>query len=149
MFSGVLAGLFLVHGLITIGSGVGAVVDGGRKAWADPGLANAAWLSWWPINLGRSWLVDAAELGPTGYAVGGLIWLASGVAFALAGLGLFGVVPGLTGAWQPLALAGGGFGLAAVVLFLHPWYAIALLINLAVLATRAGTEPTPFSLAGA
>jgi hypothetical protein len=148
MFASVVAGLFLVHGLITIGSGLGAVVDGGRKAWADPGLANTAWLSWWPTNLGRSWLVDVAQLGPTGYAVGGLIWLASGVAFAVAGLGLLGV-PGLKGVWQPLALAGGGFGIAAVALFLHPWYAIALLINLTVLATRAGTVRTPLNLAGA
>jgi len=53
-----------------MGSGLGAVADGGRKAWADPGQANAAWLSWWPLNLGRSWLVDAAQLGPSGYALG-------------------------------------------------------------------------------
>ena len=148
MLSGVLAGLFLVHGLITLGNGIGVVVDGGRKAWADPGLANAAWLSWWPLNLGRSWLVDAAQLGPSGYALGGLIWLISGLAFVGAGLGLFGV-PGLNGLWQPLALAGGCFGLTAVALFFHPWYVLALLINLAVLATRAGTERSPFTLAGA
>ena len=101
MVSGVLAGLFLVHGLITVGNGLGAVADGGRKAWADPGLANAAWVSWWPMNLGRSWLVDAAQLGLTGYALGGLIWLASGLALTGAGLGLFGV-PALKGIWQPL-----------------------------------------------
>ena len=148
MLTEILAGLFVVHGLITLGNGLGAVADGGRKAWADPGLANAAWLSWWPINLGRSWLVDAAQLGPSGYALGGLIWLISGLAFAGAGLGLFGV-PGLKGLWQPLALAGSGFGLTAVALFFHPWYALALLINLAVLATRAGTERSPFTLGGA
>ena len=148
MLTEILAGLFVVHGLITLGNGLGAVADGGRKAWVDPGLANAAWLSWWPINLGRSWLVDAAQLGPGGYALGGLIWLISGLAFAGAGLGLFGV-PGLKGLWQPLALAGSGFGLTAVALFFHPWYALALLINLAVLATRAGTERSPFNLAGA
>jgi hypothetical protein len=70
----------------------------------------------------------------------------SGFAFAAAGLGLFGV-PGPKTMWQPLALTGGGFGLAAVAAFFHPWYAIALLVNLAVLATRAGTERTPFNLA--
>ena len=147
MFTGILAILFFIHGLITIGSGFGAVVDGGRKAWSDPGLANATWLSWWPLNLGRSWVVDAAQLGPTAYAIGGLIWIASGLAFAAAGLGLFGMT-GLKGIWQPLALAGGGFGLAAVAMFFHPWYAIALLVNLAVLATRAGTERMPFNLGG-
>ncbi len=146
MFAGVIAALFLIHGLITIGNGFGAILDGGRKAWADPGLANAAWLNWWPMNLGRSWLVDTAQLGPMGYALGGWIWLISGLAFAVAALGLFGV-PGLKGIWQPLALAGGGFGLTAVALFFHPWYAIALLVNLAVLVTRAGTERTPFPLA--
>jgi hypothetical protein len=148
MISGVLGVLFFVHGLITTGIGVGGVADGGRRAWADPGLPNAPWLSWWPMNLGRSWLIDASPLGPSGYALGGLIWLASGVAFAGAGLGLFGV-PGLRGLWQPLALAGGACGLTAVVLFFHPWYVLALLINLAVLATRAGTERSPFTLAGA
>jgi hypothetical protein len=148
MFTGVLAGLFFVHGLITIGSGVGAVADGGRKAWADPGLANAPWLSWWPMGLGRSWLIDVAQLGPSGYAVGGLSWLASGLAFIGAGLGLFGV-PVVKGIWQPLALTGGAFGLTAVALFFHPWYALALLINSAVLITRAGTERSPLIVAGA
>ena len=61
MFTGVVATLFFIHGLITMGNGFGAVLDGGRKAWADPGLANAAWLSWWPLNLGRSWFIDAAR----------------------------------------------------------------------------------------
>src|SRR5438128_3512003 len=126
---GVLAGLFFVHGLITMASGMGAVADGGRKAWTEPGLANAAWLSWWPINLGRSWIIDAAQIGPPGYALGELIWLASGLAFVGAGLGLFGV-PGLQPVWRMLALAGGGFGVTAVALFFHPWYALALLINL-------------------
>jgi hypothetical protein len=54
--------------------------------------------------------------GPSGYALGGMIWLASGLAFTGAGLGLFGV-PGLKGIWQPLALAEGRFGLTAVALF--------------------------------
>jgi hypothetical protein len=81
-------------------------------------------------------------------AAGGLLWIASGVAFAGAGLGLFGM-PALRSIWQPLALTGGGLGLAALVVFFHPLYALALLINLAVLATRAGTERSPFTLAGA
>src|SRR5919204_4841699 len=107
MFTGVLAALFCIHGLITMGNGFGAVVDGGRKAWADPGLANAAWLSWWPINLGRSWLIDAAQLGPTGYALGGLIWLVSGFAFAAAGVWVF-RVPGVWRLWEPLWPPRGG-----------------------------------------
>ena len=147
MFTGALAVLFLIHGLITTMTGIPALADGGRRAWADTGLANAPWLSWWPSNLGRSWLIDAAQLGPTGYALGGLVWLVSGLAFAGAALGLFGV-PGLRGAWQPLALAGGGFGLLATAVFFHPWYAFAVLVNLAVLATRAGTERSPFVVPG-
>src|SRR5579859_8079314 len=51
-------------GLITIGNVFGAVVDGGRKAWADPRLANAAWF-------GRSrWLAHSSvrEDSYSGYA---------------------------------------------------------------------------------
>jgi hypothetical protein len=128
-----LAGLFFAHGLITTAIGLPAVTRGGDD------LPNPGWLGWWPTNLGRSWLLDAVQFGPGGYALGGLLWLASGLAFAGAGLGLFGV-PRLRGLWQPLALAGGGCGLVAAALFLHPWYAFAVLINLAVVITQAGTR---------
>ena len=145
MFTGVVATLFFIHGLITMGNGFGAVLDGGRKAWADPGLANAAWLSWWPLNLGRSWFIDAAQLGPTGYAVGGLVWLISGLAFAAAGLGLFGV-PGLKGDLAVACVDGRRFRAHGRGAVLPPWYAMALLVSLAVLVTQACTERSPLTL---
>jgi hypothetical protein len=148
MPAAVLAALFLLHGSITTLVGAPVVADGGRMAWASPGLANASWLSWWPTSLGRSWAADVARLGPTGYALGSLVWVASGAAFLGAGLGLLGM-PGLSDLWQPLALAGGALGLVAVVLFFHPWYLVALLINLAVIATQAGSQRSPFTLPGA
>jgi hypothetical protein len=37
----VLAVLFFIHGLITTMTGIPALADGGRRAWADAGLANA------------------------------------------------------------------------------------------------------------
>jgi hypothetical protein len=91
MFTVVLAVLLFIHGLITTMTGMPALADGGRRAWADEGLANAPWLSWWPTNFGRSWLVDAAQLEASGYALGGVVWFVSGLAFAGAALGLFGV----------------------------------------------------------
>ena len=120
-----------------------AVAEGDCYVSIFGGLANTPWLSWWPINLGRSWLVETAQLGPSGYAIGGLVWPVSGLAFASAALGLFGV-PGLRRLWQPLALVGGGFGLLATAVFFRPLYAFVVLVNLAVLATRAGTERSRF-----
>jgi hypothetical protein len=72
------------------------------------------------------------------------MFVISGFASAAAGLGLFGV-PGLKGIWQLLALTGGGFGLTAVAVFFHPWYAVALIVNLAVLVMQAGAERSPFT----
>jgi hypothetical protein len=136
MPQGILAGLLVAHGLITMA--IGATPSGAITS-------NPDWLSWWPTTVGRSWLLDAVQLGNAGATASGLLWVVAGLGLAGAGLGLFGV-PGLRDAWQALALAGAGLGLAAVVLYFHPWYALALLVNLAILATRAGTEHSPFAV---
>ena len=136
---GLLAALLVLHGLIT--AAIGAAPAGDRA----PTIANPSWLAWWPTTLGRSWLVDAVHLGGAGYAAGGALWVASGLAFLGAGLGLFGV-PVLRAFWQPLGVAGGGVGLLAVSLYFHPWYALALAINVAVVLSGAGASRLPAAL---
>jgi hypothetical protein len=73
-------------------------------------------------------------------------WTVAGLALLGAGLGLFGV-PGLERVWQPLAMAGAGVSLAALLLYFHPVYVLALGINLAILATRAATRG-PLTIGG-
>lgn len=135
-----LAGLLVAHGLITTAIGSGTVT-GGAKA----GLAGTSW-ALWPTPLGRSWVIDGLHLGAGASAAGGILWGAAGLAFVGAGLGLFGV-PGLRTLWQPLAMAGGGVSLLALLLYFHPYYALAVAINLAIVATQAGTRG-PLPLAG-
>jgi hypothetical protein len=133
-----IAGFLVVHGLITAAIGAGAVADP-----AKPGLANAAWLGWWPTALGRSWLLDGLHLGPGAGVAGGLLWLAAGLALMAAGLGRFGV-PGLHGSWQMLALGGAALGLLALAVYFHPIYVLATLINVAILvATWGALRPAP------
>lgn len=133
MNSGVVAGLFLAHGLITAAIGSAAVTKPDA-----PGLPNTT-LPWWPTPLGRSWLIDGLHLG-AGASLGlGLLWTAAGATLAGAGLGLFGV-PGLHRIWQPLAIAGGWISVAAVGAAFHPWYALALGINIAIILSDAGTR---------
>jgi hypothetical protein len=131
MPQGLLAGLFVVHGLITTVIGVGALTDP-----EQPGLANTG-SALWPTPLGRSWVIDGLHLGTGAALVGGLLWAASGLAFLVAALGVLGV-PGLRDVWQPLGLGGGALGLLAMALYLHPWYAIGIAINVAVVALLSG-----------
>ena len=72
MNSGIAAGLFMAHGLITTAIGSAAVTKPDA-----PGLPNTT-LPWWPTPLGRSWLIDGLRLG-AGASFGlGLVWTAAG-----------------------------------------------------------------------
>jgi hypothetical protein len=130
-------GVFLVlHGLITTMIGSGAVSNG-------PAMTLPSWFSWWPGPFGRSWLIDSLNLGTPVAVVGGLVWLVSGILLIAAGLGFLGVGP-LRDAWPTYAVVGGGLGLVAVVLYFHPLYLAALVINVALAALawgRLGTTP--------
>jgi hypothetical protein len=120
-------GAFLVlHGLITTMIGSGAVSNG-------PAITLPSWFSWWPGPFGRSWLIDALNLGTPVAVIGGLVWLMSGILLIGAGLGVLGLGP-LRDAWPTYAVVGGGLGVVAVVLYFHPLYLAALVINVALIA---------------
>ncbi len=73
--------------------------------------------------------------------VGGLVWLAAGVALVAGGLGWLGVAA-LADIKVPLLVAGASLGLVAVALYFHPFYLVAMLINLAVLVLLWGRLAT-------
>jgi hypothetical protein len=127
-----LVAFLVVHGLITAASGAGPLTHPHA-----PGLPHTSW-AWWPTALGRSWVVDGLHLGAGAALAGGLLWAASGLAFLAAAPGVLGV-PGLRDVWQPLALGGGTVGLLAMALYLHPWYALGIAINIAVVTVLWGT----------
>jgi hypothetical protein len=126
-------GAFLAaHGLITTMIGVTAVTSPGGPAMRLP-----AWFDWWPGPFGRSWLIDALNLGTGAAVLGGLLWIVAGIALIGAGLGYLGFGP-LQGQWELLGLVGGGLGLLVVAAYFHPLYAVAVLINLVLVIALWG-----------
>ena len=120
----VVGGFIIVHGVITTMIGVGGVTTPD-----SPSMRLSSWFDWWPGPFGRSWLFDALDLGTAWTVLGGLLWVASGLLVIAAGLGYLDV-PVVRDVWALLALLGGALGLIAVVLFFHPLYAAAMVINL-------------------
>jgi hypothetical protein len=122
-------GLVLVaHGLITTMIGFGSMSNPTSATMPAP-----SWLAWWPGTLGRSWAFDALHLGSGLAVVGGLLWLAAGLSLLAAGLGWLGV-PIVSSQWQILALIGAVLGLAALVLYFHPFYMVAIVIDVVIVA---------------
>ena len=111
--------LLVAHGLITTMIGFGSMANPSSAAMPAP-----SWLGWWPGTLGRSWAFDALNLGSGVTLLGGLLWLAAGMALIGAGLGWLGVSV-VSGQWQTLALVGALLGLAALALYFHPFRATA------------------------
>ncbi len=77
------------------------------------------------------------HLGSGASMIGNGLWLVAGLALLAAGLGWLGV-PALSGVWQPLALGGAAVGLVALALFFHPFYLVAVLIDVAIVALVSG-----------
>jgi hypothetical protein len=126
-------GIVLVaHGLITTMIGFGSMTSPTSAAMPTP-----AWMAWWPGTLGRSWAFDALNLGSGFAMLGGLIWLAAGLALVGAGLGWLGV-PVVSSQWQMLALVGAALGLAALGLYFHPFYVVAIAIDVVIVAAVWG-----------
>jgi hypothetical protein len=69
--------------------------------------------------------------------VGGLIWLAAGLALIGGGLGWLGVGP-LAELRQTLLVGGAALGLVALALYFHPFYLAAVLINVAIVGLLWG-----------
>jgi len=118
--------------LITTMIGFGSMSNPTSAAMPTP-----SWLGWWPGTLGRSWAFDALNLGSVPALIGGLLWLAAGLALVGAGLGWFGVSV-VSNQWQMLALVGALLGLAALALYFHPFYIVAILIDALIVASVWG-----------
>ena len=129
----VVVGIVLVaHGLITTMIGFGSMSNPTSAAMPTP-----SWLGWWPGTLGRSWAFDALNLGSGPALIGGLLWLAAGLALVGAGLGWLGVSV-VGDQWQMLALVGAVLGLAALALYFHPFYIVAIVIDVLIVASVWG-----------
>jgi hypothetical protein len=126
-------GIVLVaHGLITTMIGFGSMTNPNPAAMPAP-----SWLGWWPGTLGRSWVLDAFDLGSGPAVIGGLLWLAAGLSLAGAGLGWLGV-SAVSAQWQLLALVGAVLGLVALALYFHPFYVVAIVIDVVIVVSVWG-----------
>ena len=133
-----LVGVLLVaHGLITTMIGFGSVASPSSATMPTP-----SWLGWWPGTLGRSWVLDGLSLGTIPAAIGGLVWVAAGLALVGAGLGWLGVSV-VSDHWQSLALVGASLGLLALVLYFHPFYVVAIVIDVVILVAVVGRQAAP------
>ncbi|HSL45884.1 MAG TPA: hypothetical protein VK897_20800 [Anaerolineales bacterium] len=122
--------LLIIHGLIVAGQAVGSF-----GSTIPNEIQNPSFVSWWPVNMGRSWLFSWLGLDKTlvVYRIGGLLWLAGGIALVAAGLGALGfVIP--TAWWRDLAVAGGAISLLMLAIYLHPLLIIGTASSVAVLA---------------
>ena len=120
--------LLVLHGLIVAGQSAGNF-----GSTPPGGVQNPSWLSWWPTNLGRSWLLAwlGLERAPITWIVG-LLWLAGGIALAVAGLGAMGlIIP--TDWWRGLALFGAAVSLFLLIVHLHPILIVGTTLSVAIL----------------
>lgn len=120
--------LLILHGLITA-----AQSSGSFGSTASSGIQNPSWVSWWPTNLGQSWLLSWLGLEKAPFTwISGVLWLAGGIALAAAGLGVLGfIIP--SDWWRTLAIAGGAISLFMLVVYLHPFTIIGTALSIAIL----------------
>lgn len=134
----VLVGIVLtLHGLITLAVG-GAAVSGAATPTEMGRLPGAAW---YPIPLGESWLLRGGAA-----QIGGLVWAFAGIGLLLTAASLFGFV--MPGAWRQLGLVSGTLGLAGLALFFHPYFVIAIALNLGIIVAATVLEPTARRILG-
>ena len=137
-----IAVLLIIHGLIVAGQAAGSFGSTIPKE-----LQNPAFVSWWPINMGRSWLFSwlGLENALIVYRLGGLFWLAGGTALVAAGLGALGfLVP--TDLWRELAVGGAAISLFMLLIYFHPITIIGTASSLAVLIALLWAKWPPTSL---
>lgn len=136
-----IAVILIIHGLITA-----AQSSGSFGSSPSAGLQNPAWVGWWPINLGRSWLLSWLGLERTPITwIGGLVWLAGGVALVAAGLGVLGFIIPIDW-WRSLAVGGAAISLFMLVVYLHPLAIIGTGLSAAILFALLWADWPPPSL---
>ena len=121
--------LLIIHGLIVAGQAAGSF-----GSTIPNEIQNPSFVSWWPVNMGRSWLFSWLGLEQTlgVYRIGGLLWLAGGIALVAAGLGVLGfIIP--VDWWRNLAISGGDVSLFMLAVYFHPMTIIGTASSMAVL----------------
>ena len=121
--------LLIIHGLIVAGQAAGSF-----GSTIPNEIQNPSFVSWWPINMGRSWLFSWLGLEKTLgiYQIGGMLWLAGGIALVAAGLGVLGfIIP--VDWWRNLAIGGGVVSLFMLAVYFHPMTIIGTASSMAVL----------------
>jgi hypothetical protein len=134
--------LLILHGLIVAGQSAGSF-----GSTIPNELQNPSFVSWWPINMGRSWLFSWLGLEKTlvAYRIGGLLWLAGGIALVGAGLGVLGfMVPPEW--WRDLAIGGAAISLFMLAVYFHPITIIGTASSLTVLIALLWLRWPPTSL---
>lgn len=134
--------LLIIHGLIVAGQSAGSF-----GSTIPNELQNPSFVSWWPINMGRSWLISWLGLDRTlaAYRFGGLLWLVGGILLVAAGLGIFGfIIP--ADWWRSLAIGGAAISLFMLAIYFHPITIIGTASSLAVLIALLWVHWPPASL---
>ena len=122
----VTAVLLILHGLISTAQAVGSFSS-------SEGVPNPNWLNWWPTPLGKSWLLSQLGIGQSLFStIVGVLGLVSGVCIIAAGLGLLGFVIPLHW-WRLLAGAGAALSLIYFAIYAHPFFAVGIGANIAIL----------------
>jgi hypothetical protein len=126
--------LLLVHGLITTAIGAGSL--------SNPRGVTVPGMDWFPVALGQSWMLqgDASRLGA-------VLWLAAGIGLIATAAAVMGIVVPAN-LWPTLGLASALVGLMAVAVFFHPYYAIAIVVNVAIVAAATVFRGTTKSVFG-
>ena len=72
--------------------------------------------------------------------MGGVLWLLAGIGLLVTAGSVLGFV--MPEAWRQVGLFSGALGLAGIALFFHPYYVVAVVANLALIAAATVLEPT-------
>lgn len=131
--------LFLLHGLISAMQAKGTFNPTRNRP-------NPDWIGWWRVSFGTSWLIkDTAVKNGLG-TVFGFLWIAAGALLFAAGLSLLGIIIP-NSLWRTLAGTGASVSLVILFIYVHPFYGIGILANLAILIVLLWMKwPTPVTL---
>jgi hypothetical protein len=121
--------LLILHGLI-----VAAQSAGSFGTMIPKEIQNPSFINWFPINMGRSWLLSLLGLQNSlpAYRISGILWLLGGLTLVAAGLGMFGILVPVVW-WRGLALAGAAISLFMLLLYFHPLMIIGTASSIGVL----------------